>query len=423
MATMLSAGTVPAFDLRISIEDIEPPIWRQLRLPAALSVQQFHLAVQAAFGWEDRHLYGVRALDPAGRPRVVMGPDGATEDPRAELPAAVVLSELLDPHKPGTEFEYEYDFGDGWTHRVELLGPAELEHGELLCLEGANRGPVEDSGGPLGYTRLVQILADQQHPEHEDAARWVFETAGEFGRRFDATRFGVQAANRKLRILALQWWPQPLLDEERDAVLRPVLWLLQNAAGDGLELTKDGYLKPALVKRAVEEIGWEGIVYGKGNREANVLPVRELRQHAIAWKLVRKLKGRLVLAPRGRRALEHPGYLWDLVVDIIASPGHDAVRLVTGLYANWYLTCIAPPWNQERDVIRLALEETGFVTRSGDPIPDEWITDIYRTVSWNLMCLRVMTPTATFADRPLLTDGGVKFFLAVQGAELLSRRP
>lgn len=419
---MHSAGTVPAFDLRITIEDSEPLIWRRLRVPAALTIHQFHLAVQAVFGWEDRHLYGVRAVDPAGKPRVVMGPDGATEDSDAESPAAVVLSDLLDPQKPGTVFEYEYDFGDGWTHRTELVGPAELERGQLLCLDGANRGPVEDSGGPPGYARLVQILADQQHPEHEDASRWVFETAGEFGERFDATRFDVQAANRKLRILALQWWPEPVTEEERDDVLKPVLWLLRNAAGDGLELTKDGYLKPVLVKQAVEEIGWDGIVFGKGNREAHVLPVRELREHALAWKLVRKLKGRLVLAPRGRRALEHPGYLWDLLVDTIANPGHDAVRLVTHLYTNWYLTCIAPPWNLERDVIRLAMEETGFVTRSGHPIPEEWITDIYRTVSWTLMCLCLKTPKATFADRALLTDGGVKFFLAVQDAERLSRK-
>ncbi|UEL29518.1 hypothetical protein [Pseudarthrobacter sp. L1SW] len=49
-----SAGAVPAFALRISIEDSEPETWRHLSVPAALTVEEFHLAVQAAFGWEDR---------------------------------------------------------------------------------------------------------------------------------------------------------------------------------------------------------------------------------------------------------------------------------------------------------------------------------------------------------------------------------
>ena len=414
---MHSAGTVPALNLRISIEDIEPEIWRHLRVPAALTIQEFHLAVQAAFGWEDRHLYAVRCVDRGGKQRVVIGPDDATEDLDAEPASAVVLSDLLDPQKPGTEFEYEYDFGDGWIHHVELLGPAELEHGELLCLDGANRGPLEDSGGPPGYGRLVQILADRQHPEYEAATAWVYTTTGQFGTQFNPARFEVEAAQRKLRILSLQWWPQPLTDEERDAVVRPVRWLLEKAAGDGLELTKDGYLKPALVAQAVEEIGWDDTIVGKANREANVTPVRELREHVLAWKLARKLKGRLVLTPRGRRALERPDDLWDYLVDAIARPRHDAVRLVIRLYTHWYLSGIAPPWNQETEVIRLALEESGFVTRQGHSIPEDWIIDIYRTVLFSFMCLRLTGAKEHYAHRPLLTDGGVKFFLAVREVE------
>lgn len=414
---MQSAARVPALELRISIEDSEPEIWRRLRVPAALTVEEFHLAVQAAFGWEDRHLYAVRCVDPRGNQRVVAGSRGATEDLEAEAASAVVLSDLLDPRKPGTACEYEYDFGDRWTHRVELLGPAQLAYGELQCLGGANRGPVEDSGGPEGYANLVRILADRHHPEHGDAGRWVFETTGEFGQRFDATRFDVDAANRRLRVLSLQWWPQPLTDGERDAVLKPVRWFLENAEGDGLELTKDGYLKPFLVARAVEEIGWDGAVLGKGNREANVLPVRELREHVLAWKLVRKLKGRLVLTPRGRRALERPGDLWDYMVDAIANPKHDAVRLAMRLYTHWYLSGIAPPRLLERDVISLALEDAGFVTPTGHGIPEEWVTDIYRRVLWSLMCLRVFDRGDHLFHRQMLTDGGVKFFMAVSDAD------
>ncbi|HAG58823.1 MAG TPA: hypothetical protein DCL83_05660 [Arthrobacter bacterium] len=414
MAPMQLSGTVPAFDLRISITDTEPLIWRRLQVPATLTVPEFHLAVQATFGWENSHLYAVRGVDRAGKPRWIIGPDDATEDLDAEPATGVVLSELLDAQKPGTALEYEYDFGDGWTHNVEVLGPAELTAGELLCVDGANRGPVEDSGGPHGYRRLLQIVADPEHPEHAQTRYWIYGVTGEYGKYFDPAGFDRQAANRKLQLLSLQWWPQPLTDEERDAVLRPVRWMLENAAPDGLELTKDGYLKPAMVKRAMDELGWSDPIMGKGNRETHARPVLELRLHLIDWKLLRKFKGRLVLTPRGKRCLERPAELWDNMVDAVGRQEHDAVRLVTRLYTDWHLGGIAPASGRRVEAIRGAMLAAGFVTRSGHPIPDEWVTDINRVVHRNFKCLHLMAPKVGHIGRALLTDGGVKFLLAVR---------
>ncbi len=411
---MQPSGPVPAYDLRITIEDTEPLIWRRLQVPAALTVPEFHLAVQAVFGWENRHLYAIRGTDSAGKLRTIIGPDDVTEDLDAEPASGVVLSELLDARRPGTAFEYEYDFGDSWTHRVELLGPAELEGGELVCVDGANRGPLEDSGGPHGYARLLQIVVDPQHPEHQDAKFWVYRMTGGFGTNFDAAAFDRPAANRKLRLLGLQWWPQPLTDEERDAVLRPVRWLLENASPDGLELTKDGYLKPATVQRAMDELGWSDPIMGKGNREANAVPVRELRELLMEWKLLRKFKGKLLLTPRGKRGLERPSDLWDYLVDAVGRQEHDAVRLVTGLYAEWHLNAIAPPSGQRPDVIMYELEAAGFATRSGHPIPREWVNDINYKVRWTFKCLDLLAPKEERWRRSLLTDGGVKFLLAVR---------
>ncbi|MFC9336178.1 plasmid pRiA4b ORF-3 family protein [Arthrobacter sp. NPDC057009] len=411
---MHSTDAVPAFDLRVSIQGTDPEIWRRLQLPADLTVPQFHLAVQAAFGWEDRHLYGIRYADRKGKPAVLAGPDYETEEAEAAAVSRVVLSDLLDAKQPGrSRIEYEYDFGDCWTHEVELLGAVDLAAGELVCLEGASRGPVEDSGGAAGYIRLVQILADGNHAEYADADSWVFQLTGLSGRQFDASAFDVHNVNRKLRNLSLQWWPQPLTDEDRDAVLRPVRWLLEQASPDGVELTKDGYLKPALVRRALEELGWSDLVVGKANREAHAVPVMELREHVIKWRLLRKLKGRLVLTPAGRRALERPADLWDLVIDKIGRPEHDAVYLVTRLYAFWHLTGIAPPWNRKVEAIRAALEAAGFVTRSGHAIPEAWASDINQTVRRALGCLQLMEPRETGWRQRLLTDGGVKFFLEV----------
>ena len=151
MAITQLTAAVPAFDLRISIEGAEPEIWRRLQVPETVTVPEFHRVLQAAFGWENRHLYGIRCTDLRGERRVIVGPDEAADDIDAEPASRVALFELLDAQKTGpSDFEYEYDFGDAWTHTVELMGPAELPEKTLRCTDGAIRGPVEDSGGSSG---------------------------------------------------------------------------------------------------------------------------------------------------------------------------------------------------------------------------------------------------------------------------------
>jgi hypothetical protein len=39
--------------LRIELLDIEPLIWRRLRLPKAMRLDSLHSVIQIAFGWTD----------------------------------------------------------------------------------------------------------------------------------------------------------------------------------------------------------------------------------------------------------------------------------------------------------------------------------------------------------------------------------
>ena len=47
-----------AVQVRISIDRIEPQIWRRLVVPSHFSLGELHLVLQAAFGWMDAHLHG-----------------------------------------------------------------------------------------------------------------------------------------------------------------------------------------------------------------------------------------------------------------------------------------------------------------------------------------------------------------------------
>ena len=61
----------------------------------------------------------------------------------------------------GTEFEYLYDFGDGWTHDVEVLGRGGSAPG---CVDG-HRPARPKIGGPGDPNRSV-VLAENGRSEH-----------------------------------------------------------------------------------------------------------------------------------------------------------------------------------------------------------------------------------------------------------------
>src|SRR3954453_5392024 len=111
--------------LKVPLRDVRPPIWRRLLVPAGMTLDDLHHAIQAAMGWEDAHLH---AFDIAGRedgyPREV---GGAADE--ARLTVGGVLRSGV------SRFSYTYDFGDNWEHS--------------LVIEG-ERPPVGDQAYPPG---------------------------------------------------------------------------------------------------------------------------------------------------------------------------------------------------------------------------------------------------------------------------------
>lgn len=412
----MQPATVPAYDLRVSIQGTEPEIWRRLLVPETITVPELHRVLQAAFGWEDRHLFGIRCVDRLGQPRVIIGPDDAAEEMGDEPASGVVLFELLDAQQTApVMFEYEYDFGDAWTHLFEVVGPAELPAGAVRCIDGANRGPVEDSGGIYGYARPTEALADPLHEEHQELSDWYKFATGQDARTFAPDAFDAAALNSLLDELAKRLWPEPPTDEEIDAVVRPVHWLLTQAGPDGLQLTQDGYLKPAVVSQAVRDLGWAYRWPGAANRESQTVPVLMLRQQLQAWKLLRKSKGRLVLSPAGRKMRDGGRPLWDCLADAVAFPADQATAFVTRLVVHWLLAGSTPDWEERRHMIADTLGAAGFRVEGGKPVPLDVAQDLYSDVRWMLDCLQLKVPERTFGEKAALTDGGRKFLHQVQG--------
>ena len=180
-----------ARQVHISLAEIEPTIWRRLLVPADWTLDQLHLGIQAAFGWANYHLHefligGLRYGD------VDILSDGALDGDARVFAAAQVR--LRDFQGESVEFDYLYDFGDGWRHLVRLEDSVLLEAAPKFasCIAGARARPPEDVGGISGYEGFLEILVDPDDPEYADTKRWC-------GGHFNPDWFDLDQINKDLR--------------------------------------------------------------------------------------------------------------------------------------------------------------------------------------------------------------------------------
>ncbi|WP_226758682.1 plasmid pRiA4b ORF-3 family protein [Arthrobacter sp. SO3] len=202
----MSGESEPMLEVRVGLVDSEPEIWRRFEIPGSLALNQVHLVVQEAFGWEDAHLHRFTTDDPFVPLRPICGeipevpqwlPRRDCEEP-ADRPEEDCSLEQLLALGLGAAF-YEYDFGDSWLHRLELVSrrPADEDPPPAWLVDGARRGPLEDSGGFPGYEEIMDALADSSHPEHAEYSLCVAEITGS-DEPFDPAFLDIPAVNRAL---------------------------------------------------------------------------------------------------------------------------------------------------------------------------------------------------------------------------------
>ena len=179
------------YQLKITLSHSHPPIWRTILIPCDVSFFALHSAIQDAFGWYDSHLHQFFIGSPYGRDSICLSypyadvePLQGTKDERTEK----LLKYLT---KVGQKIHYEYDFGDGWMHEINLqkILPFESDKEYPCLIKGANACPPEDCGGIFGYYDLLEILKNPKHPEHLEYREWL---CLEKGKVFDPTGFNIE---------------------------------------------------------------------------------------------------------------------------------------------------------------------------------------------------------------------------------------
>jgi hypothetical protein len=189
------------FQLRVVLNGSKPPIWRKLAVRSDIVLAELHEVIQIAMGWTDSHLHQFRlrdkdlkpspqeiarrfqqgdidetCLDRVGGHRVFVTkvtPWGDPTDMEGEDEEAVTLGEVCPKVK--SKLIYEYDFGDGWEHTIEVQKIVEPDPSVEypFCLGGKKACPPEDCGGIWGYYELLETIADPDAEDHEDMVDWL----------------------------------------------------------------------------------------------------------------------------------------------------------------------------------------------------------------------------------------------------------
>ena len=179
------------YQLLVSLDEIEPKIWRRLWVPDTLTLAKLDHVIQAAMGWTNSHLHEF-AID--GHRYGIVDPEWDQEPDLLE-DKRFRMADVLGTR--AQDFLYTYDFGDSWVHSVKIeqvLAAREGINMWPMCIAGANACPPEDVGGTYGYMEFLQAMRDPTHEEHEAMWRW-------WGGPFDPNGFDVNSANMAIRQL------------------------------------------------------------------------------------------------------------------------------------------------------------------------------------------------------------------------------
>lgn len=184
-----------AYQFKIQIKNINKPlVWRRIKVPAHFSFQEFHIAIQIAFGWENCHLF-------------LFSPKGFGSEPLIELPHDDNINDGIDTknayelklseifHSEKQKYTYIYDFGDDWEHSIVL---EKIETETIMypiLMDGKSKCPPEDCGGYNGYLNLKENLADPNNSDDSDFREWLGMESDEV---WDASEFNLKLVQMEL---------------------------------------------------------------------------------------------------------------------------------------------------------------------------------------------------------------------------------
>ena len=173
--------------LRVSLDDFEPTVWRRVLVPETISLPKVHRVIQELMLWWDYHLhlFTINGVE-FGQPEFDDYGDFEWRNERG-----VRLTAHL---KVGDSFAYCYDFGDDWNLNVEVekSWPVRFALKHAVCVGGEHAAPPEDVGGIGGFTQFLEAIGDPTNEEHDSYMVWS-------GGDYDFERVDLAEINARLQ--------------------------------------------------------------------------------------------------------------------------------------------------------------------------------------------------------------------------------
>lgn len=384
-----------ALTVTVTLLDTEPPVWRRLRLPGDLTLDEVHDVLQEAMGWTDSHLHRFNVGTSPRDPHFVTDFD-VLEGDEGTPESEARLDQLL--RQSGDAIRYEYDFGDGWEHelRLEAVDPL-ADDDRPTCLAGARACPPEDCGGSWAHEALVtwhdagrtaETLPDG-FDSIDHALDWLPDgwdpdafDVRDTDLRLQAQQAAAEVVDR-LRPAAVEsmtrlgpgaervasWLgtaaQSSLSDADVEDLTRPWRALL-DVLDRPVQLSKAGWLPPEHVARLCDVLEVHPILAGKANRESNIHAVADFRKAAMQVGLLSKSKGALAPTAKGIRLGDDSARLW----------AHIAERMPVGRSeisqdAGWFtLLALAGGVDHHHvfDEVHRLLVDAGWTTGAGQEL-------------------------------------------------------
>ncbi|WHT48069.1 plasmid pRiA4b ORF-3 family protein [Sporosarcina thermotolerans] len=168
-----------AYIVKLTFEDIDPPIWRRIILPAGATFNRLHEMIQYVTNFQSRfidepyHYFDIEVdgLFITNNPFTHEEYKKEFNGLKLKRPSHLKIDTYLEENG---EFLYRYDSGDDWRISVELEEVVEDYYfGYPTVLAGEGTAPPEDVGGPQGYIGFLDIYHDPKHPDYLAIHEWA----------------------------------------------------------------------------------------------------------------------------------------------------------------------------------------------------------------------------------------------------------
>lgn len=144
-------------------------IWRRIWVLGNTKLPQLHLILQIAMGWENYHLHQFH-VGPLFYG--MSDPDGFYDPENLKNEKSMILDTIVPDQ--GDTFVYEYDFGDGWEHKVKVEKIVMIDEQNFwpLCVSGERSALPKNVGVIDRDTDFLEAMHNPTHADYKQVWEW-----------------------------------------------------------------------------------------------------------------------------------------------------------------------------------------------------------------------------------------------------------